>query len=321
MHIFFAGTNGAEIVFPELKNHVRKRLASYYHFTASVKKLHFEEDWTEIFLLDSGAFTAWSKKANIDLDTYSKFCVENLESIDYVVNLDVIPAQPRVKKIPRQEIERSAKLGWDNAQHMLQAGIPVEKLIHVFHQNEDFSWLKKMLDKFEYIGLSPANDRTTSEKIMWLDQCMQYVTDSKGKPIIKFHGFAVTSHTLMTRYPWFSVDSASWSLSAAMGSIMLPTWNLKNGWDYSKRCHMLCVSSTSPNASEKGKHIESMPLRVQQLVRNYAEECNVDADLVKTCYYTRALMNAQYINKFSTTLIPWPDRKYQKSSQAVGFGF
>jgi len=177
-------------------------------------------------ILDSGAFTAWTKKVNIDIDEYAKFVLEYIDHLDYVVGLDVIPAEFG-RKPTVTEIEESASMGWNNYQYLLGKGIPKEKLIHVFHQGENFKWLERMVEEIPYIGLSPANDRTTGEKKKWLDQCMKYVTNENGMPKVKFHGFAVTAFELVKRYPWYSVDSATWIISAGIGVIFVP--RMKDG--------------------------------------------------------------------------------------------
>lgn len=195
-------------------------------------------------ILDSGAFSAWSRGAAINIDDYITFCKQHLNGITYFVNLDVIPGTPGQKRIPLVEIERSAGLGWENFEKMVAAGIPSDRVIHVFHQNEDFRWLQRMLDdpRMDYIGLSPANDRTTPEKMMWLDDCMKYVCDSTThKPMIKFHGFAVTSTALMRRYPWYSVDSSSWVVIAGRGRIWVPP-KAGRSWDYASQPHTVPVS-------------------------------------------------------------------------------
>ena len=156
-----------------------------------------------ILFIDSGAFTAWTKKTNVDIISYTDFCLQNIHIIDYIANLDVIPGEFGKKNLTASEIDYSAKQGWKNYEYMIKRGIPKEKLIHIFHQDEDFKWLERMVNTMPYIGLSPANDRTREEKIMWLDKCMDYVLDEKGFPIVKFHGFAVTSLAIILRYPWF----------------------------------------------------------------------------------------------------------------------
>lgn len=274
MKIFFAGSQGFEKIYPGLKPYMRHRLLSYHYMTKSLEKYFLTEPDPSLVLedliMDSGAFSAWSKGEVVDLDKYIEFCLKHIDRITYVVNLDVIPAKPGQKSISQEEIERSASLGWRNAQKMLRAGIPKHKLIHVFHQNENFRWLERMVDEFEYIGLSPANDRTTAEKMVWLDQCMPYVTDETGKPIIKFHGFAVTAWSLMMRYPWFSVDSASWCQQSGRGVIYIPS-KTESGYDYSKRQYELRIGGNSPFEKEKGGHFDTYPPLLQKQFVDYLE--------------------------------------------------
>lgn len=162
-------------------------------------------------ILDSGAFSAWNKGKKIDIDDYISFCIKNQEIIDYIVSLDVIPGAPFVK-LTEQDRRNSAIEGWRNYKKMLNAGIPADKLIHVFHQGEDFRWLEKMANEIPYIGISPTNDKTTFQKLVWLNECRKYITDKEGNAKVKIHGFAVTSLKLVFDFPWYSVDSSSWSL-------------------------------------------------------------------------------------------------------------
>lgn len=219
-------------------------------------------------MLDSGAFSAWTKQTEIDIDKYIAFCLEHLSYIDYVINLDVIPGKFGQKDLPAEERERSAIIGWKNYQYMLEKGIPKEKLIHIFHQGENFKWLKKIANAMPYIGLSPANDRTTAEKMQWLDQCMEHVCDDKGMPKVKWHGFAVTSLRLMLRYPWYSADSTSWVMTSRMGSVYIPRY--KDGqWIYDEDSWKITVSTRSPGKSDAGKHFDNLPNNVQDKIMEY----------------------------------------------------
>jgi hypothetical protein len=222
-------------------------------------------------MLDSGAFSAWTKRINIDLDEYISFCLQHLPYINYIINLDVIPGKFGQKALPAEEIEKSASKGWANYEYMIKQGIPKEKLIHIFHQGENFKWLEKIVEAMPYIGLSPANDRSTSEKTQWLDDCMKYVCDDKGYPKVKWHGFAVTSLRLMFRYPWYSVDSTSWVMTSRMGGVMVPRY--KSGkWVYDEQSWKVSVSARSPDKSEAGKHIDTFPEQQKQHILDYFSE-------------------------------------------------
>jgi len=222
-------------------------------------------------ILDSGAFSAWTKKISINLNNYADFCLQHLPYIDYIVNLDVIPGEFGQKALPLKEIEKSASEGWANYEYMIKRGIPKEKLIHIFHQGEDFKWLEKIVKAMPYIGLSPANDRSTSEKIRWLDNCMKYVCDEKGYPKVKWHGFAVTSFRLMSRYPWFSVDSTSWVMTSRMGGVYVPRYR-SGKWIYDEDSWKISVSARSPNISQAGKHINTFSRLQKQHILDYFSE-------------------------------------------------
>jgi len=220
--------------------------------------------------LDSGAFSAWTQGREIDIDAYIQFCLEHQDLVDAVANLDVIPGHP-YKRITQKDIEDSAKRGWENYEKMLAAGIPKNKLVHIFHQGEDMKWLEKMVRVMPYIGLSPANDKTRDQKLMWLDRCMECVTDKNGMPLVKFHGFAVTSLDMLLRYPWYSVDSSTWVVNARMGRVFIP--RRKDGqWKYDEKFWIIPVSNRSPEKKEAGKHIDNISPMQRRMVLEYIHE-------------------------------------------------
>jgi len=191
-----------------------------------------EEDW--FMLLDSGVFSTWTLGHEVDLDAYSEYCKKGLEdnAFNAVVGVDVIPGE--YGRVPtKEEVLASAAKGWDNFLCLVEEkGLPADKVVHVFHQGEDFAWLEKLMAYHDkqlaegkeglYIGLSPANDRTTKQKILWLEQVMPYVTNPDGSARVKWHGFGVTSFDILRRYPWFTADSTSWMRPGAYGQIRVP---------------------------------------------------------------------------------------------------
>jgi len=263
-------------------------------------------------ILDSGAFSAWTKKTEINLDDYCNWCLENIDYINYVVNLDVIPGSFGEKNLPQSEIDRSARKGWENYEYMLSKGVPKEKLIHIFHQGEYYKCLEKMVAAMDYIGLSPANDRTTNQKIDWLDSCMKYVTDDKGHPIVKFHGFAVTSLKLMMRYPWYSVDSTSWVMTSRMGSVYVPIF--KNGiYIYDENSWKVCVSEKSPNVKDAGKHITTFAPQARDVICNYFKLKGFTLEELASDYMKRDELNIIYFNDLEKIFPEWPRASYKRS--------
>ena len=175
-------------------------------------------DPDRVSILDSGVFSTWTLGQDVDIDAYIQYCKDNDTIWNYRVNCDVIPGS--YGEVPTaQQVEDSADKGWKNYMYLIDNGLEPHRIIHVFHQGEDFKWLKKLMDyndalvekggKPLYIGLSPANDRTTKQKILWLDMCMPYVTHPDGSAKVRWHGFGVTATKILRRYPFFSADSTS----------------------------------------------------------------------------------------------------------------
>lgn len=264
---YCAGTLTWEFRHERLRNEIDNRLLSFINPRTELDQyLTVAENRQRLkrIMIDSGAFSVWTRGGSIDLAEYTDYCKANIGNVEYVVNLDVIPGSPGDKnlRLMVQEIEDSAAGGYANYRIMLQGGIPKGQLVHVFHQGEQLKWLKKMMEEMDYIGLSPGNDRTTEEKIDWLMECMRYVTDENGRPKVKFHGFAVTSFRLIKLFPWASVDSATWGIVAGMGRVFMP-YKRGGKWDFASDVplHFACSQIKGHPA-----HVENQPGLVQLTV-------------------------------------------------------
>ncbi len=254
-------------------------------------------------MLDSGAFSAWTRKINIDLDTYIQFCKDNQHHFDCVVNLDVIPAEFGRKPSP-VEVEASAQQSWDNLLYMESHGLSP---IPVYHMGERIEWLQKLIDHgCEYVGISPANDRTTAQKRVWLDMVFEHIADKEGMPIIKTHGFGVTSVPLLFRYPWYSADSTSWILTGAFGSMIIPKW--KGGeFIYDEIPHVVSVSSRkSKSAMEGTRNYDSFGELTKKHILDYLFYCGVTLEQVKTDCLYRSQVSAVFFRDLSLKSVTKP---------------
>lgn len=238
-----------------------------------------------LLMLDSGAFSVWNKGATIDLDSYIAFCRQHPD-VSYYVNLDVIPGIPNNKRsLTKENKEASCKRGWNNYLKMVKE-LPFDKVIPVFHQNDPIEWLNKYLGYgTPYIGISPANDCTTSNRIEWMD-ARDFWSDNirrrlfyrSGKPLVKTHGFAVTSYRLMNLWEWHSVDSASWKMSAATGNIYIP----RRTGDYTQPPLLVGMSAMSPlrkKVAESHTHFDHFlrkGSKLKERVLDYLEEVGVE---------------------------------------------
>lgn len=147
-----------------------------------------------------------SKEYEAYRDRYIAFLKQYSDLITIYSNLDVI---------------NNPKLTWKNQRILEAEGLSP---IPVYHLGSPEVWLKRYLDKYEYIALGGLVPNPTSVLIPILDKLFkEYILDDKGFPRVKVHGFACTSMPLMERYPWYSVDSTTCRKMAMYGSIVLPT--------------------------------------------------------------------------------------------------
>ena len=258
MKIYIAGAPGGGSTGEcqrerELNAFFIHRLWSYWWLIKSNGKMKTKENNAVNLFLDSGAFSAATQGAEINLQEYIDFIKEHEDVITVYANLDVI-GDPAAT--------------WKNQLRMEKAGL---KPMPVYHHGEDVSWLSKYLERgYEYIALGGMVK--TPNLPAWLDYIWKdYLTDKEGMPLLKVHGFGMTSLSLMLRYPWFSVDSTSWVVTGRLGSIYIPQW--KNGkWVYDENSWMIAVSSRSPSSKEAGKHINTISPSQKQIVINYLTE-------------------------------------------------
>ncbi|MCP4373938.1 MAG: hypothetical protein GY797_38415 [Deltaproteobacteria bacterium] len=250
-------------------------------------------------MMDSGAYSAWVKQEKIDVNEYGKFILKYSNEFDIIINLDVIPGKWGQKSIPEQEMLKSIEEGWDNYYRLIEMGVPKSKLVHIFHQGEPFHYLEKMADEMEYIGISPANDRTTKEKKKWLDECMKYVVDSKGNVKVKFHGFGMTSLHLIWRYPWFSIDSTTWVLVGAMGGVMMPKTKFGR---YTYRESPIILPITTKNDIKKPFHYQNLSEIEQSKVNRYFKERGFTAKALEEDGLDRDRINMRFFLDLEQTL-------------------
>jgi len=257
--------------------------------------------------IDSGAFSAWTKKEVISLPDYIAYLQDLLTRTKDVVyaNLDVIG---------------DGEQSYANWKTMRGAGLDP---VPIWHVNTDESWLRKYLKRSEYIGIGAMANMHDNDRIQVLDRVWQtYLIGPDRQPTVKVHGMGLTSFPLMRRYPWYSVDSTSWIMVAAFGSIYVP--QQKNGeWDYTKPPMIVTVSVESPKGPQKGQHFKTFgPLEKVSILRYVKDcgytmgkghmkgtgdeaECVVEEPGIATSRDDRACMNAWFFARFMATL-PYP---------------
>lgn len=264
-------------------------------------------------MLDSGAYSAWRAEGAIDVKDYIAYCVQNKHLLNVVVNLDVIPGHPRSHYTTTDQVEESAKKSYANHQRMKEAGLPS---IPVFHQGERVHWLEQMLrDGETYIGLGPRTFYPTSEKMRWLNSVFNVITDADGAPLVKTHGFACTSLSLISSYPWRSVDSTTWSLTPGYGMIIVPAW-IDDAFDYRHATRVIMSGIQQSNKGANSRQFENMPPAMQEVVERYVTEVvGTDLALLRYSPNTRRIAMLVYYLHLNEQL---RDMRHHRSGHTSG---
>jgi hypothetical protein len=230
-----------------------------YHYVHSQRKVDDIRRSGKKVFLDSGAFSAFTMGAQVDLPGYCRYIKENEDIIDVASVLDGIGDPLKT---------------YQNQMAMEALGT---KPLPCFHYGEDIRYLEYYVANYEYITLGGMVPISTRQLYFWLDEIWEkYLTDGSGRPKVKVHGFGLTTIPLMRRYPWFSVDSSSWVQISSNGNILLA-----DNWK------ALAISDQSPARKVQNQHYDSMTEPLQAAIRKIIERDGYDVERLRTLYLSR----------------------------------
>lgn len=271
MKIYFAGLSSFIETF-KIVGIPKVNILESYYYMKKYGELNRLIESSENFFLDSGAFSAWSQKEEINIDEYIEFIKKHNLSV-YAV-LDVIGNPDKTLY---------------NQNYMEEKGL---NPIPCFHYGEDYKYLDYYCQKYDYVALGGMVPISTKDLINWLD-----VIFSKY-PNHKFHGFGMTTFSIMDRYDWFSVDSTAYLSGGKTSSIFI-----------NKR---LLMVTNNPKTNEldklKPKELEEFKRMCNKygFTRNQlCQDTYQDVDKTQKGYIYRILYNIYY-------LIEFQDKQLQK---------
>lgn len=175
-------------------------------------------------------------------------------------------------------------------------------------------------------------------------------------PVVRTHGFAMTSWELLCRYPWWSVDSATWVKLSAYGWLYVPRWSDSKGWRFDKPPMMINFSARPPKNSEASalamlpdpertpapreaerfRHFNNSLPEVQRVCLKWLEaidikmgkfdkEGNVLEDGVSVHHRPRSIANLIYMKLLERSRPRWPHpldhNVVERDAAAFGHGF
>ena len=262
MKLYFSGWNvgnDREVIKKLLDSNVYKLCSFAYPDHAYVYLDMADELGISVdVMIDSGAFTAWTSDSPIilsELIEYSKGIIAKYgdrHSFEFIA-LDVIPGT-KTRKATESEIIKGVEESKDNYhiyQQELGSGYEV---MPVYHSSEPVSLRDYYLKHTDYICFSMDQKMGEKDRVAWANR--NQLED------IRIHGLAATGVQMIKYIEWFSVDSAYWIMSAAMGSIF---WPCSDG-----RIASLAMSTRSPLRKVKNSHISNLTMKdkVTEVIQN-----------------------------------------------------
>ncbi len=270
MKYFLSGASGIrpELV-PDVAALIDYRLLSMHEAFKGNTKVwtqvsHHPKSAMKEVMLDSGAFTAFTKGKKVLLDnliavyddTIRKLDTKRIEEV-WLINLDVIPGEwgrPATPKEMDQALEDS-----DKNFKVLKKRFG-DRVLPVFHQTEPSSRLDEVIKQNWFIAMGFRQDFAESARINSAENALERA-HAKGAQV---HGLATTGYEMLRRAPFDTVDSATWLYVAAMGGITYV--------DEVGSLLSLSISDRSPSLRDDRGHYRTLfPLAREFLDRRFAE--------------------------------------------------
>lgn len=252
-------------------------------------------------VVDSGAYSAWSRGKAFDVDEYINYLNANnlIETCFWAAEADKIPGSFGVDPTEEERLAAPEE-SWNNYLYMIKRVRCPKKIVPIFHMGEDYKHLIRMLeyrfddgDFIPYIGISPRNDVHVNEKMKWYETTWKVIYDKcaeLGRKEPLTHNFGMTTISLMEQYPSCSSDSTSWVRSGSFGNISI----VVNG-----KIKSVYVSDRNPTSPD---HINNQPLAIKEAVEKECKKMgygmSLDALINDTKGALRPLFNLFSLNEW-----------------------
>lgn len=251
------------------------------------------------------------------MDAYAVFIKKYHRAIDLYANVDAIP---------------NPEISWRN-QLYLEEKYNL-KPVPVIHFGTDLKWLRRYIKRgYDVIALGClVGLANKTARVKWIDKAFAIVCDTPdNKPKVKIHGFGVTSFGLILRYPWWSVDSTTWTKIGAYGGIIVPQYR-RGKFVFDKKPYVLKVSMESPDRHKRNQHYWTLKTRQQNIVQRWLLKIGVplgsvdkDGEVVShgvvTRHTERREANLLYFESMIKRLPSYPQPFYIKPKKNYIEGF
>lgn len=291
---FLSGASGIRAeVLPEVAALIDYRLLSMHKAFKSNTRVwsdisHHPKSGMKEVMLDSGAFTAFTKGHKVTLEDLIAVYDDTMRKLNpklqvWLINLDVIPGEPGRVAEPK-EIE--AALAASDANYKILKKRYGSRVLPVYHQTEGEQRLRHIAKMNDYIALGFRQDFAESHRVAHAEEALSII-EPMG---IRTHGLATTGYNMLSRAPFDSVDSATWLYIAAMGGISFV--------DDEGFMTSIAVSSSSPRQREVRQHFISLDEREQKLILSRAADAGVTMEQLANDLSYRILFNAHQMREW-----------------------
>ena len=275
--------------------------------------------------LDSGAFSLYvehvrKRKQNLDVgtdyeyayydtsdfwayvDQYARFVQDHIDVIDYYTTVDVI---------------YNAEKTWEVQQYLEQEhGL---RPIPVIHCGADMAWVRHYVERdYTYVGIGGyAAGMGKPTMLGWTTRLFQEICPAPDYlPCVGLHGFAMTNYEMLWRYPWKSVDSATWAKLGAYGNIMVPH-KRRGTFVFDEDPYVISVSQSASALKMPGKHYKTLASGERTVVAEWLERIGIpfgetaaDGSVIEpgVCnrYAERKIANLLFFEQLRASLPDWP---------------
>ena len=269
--------------------------------------------------IDSGAFSLYyghaydtaTKKKDFSyfrgpefkkyLRSYASFVRKFSHAIDHYASVDVI---------------YHPELSWKSYRFLKDkeglAPVPV------IHHGEGLEYVQRYLDDgCPIIGLGGFGgvEISKSAYVEWVSSVFRLLcpASNEHKPIVQVHGFAMTGWKMLTAFPWWSVDSASWVKATAFGNIYVPR-KLHGEFSFDRAPYAVQISDRSSSIKEAGKHFATLRASEQTEILEWLDVIGVpfgaktmeEGPGVGNHYRCRNIANLEYFKRMAEAMPEWP---------------
>jgi hypothetical protein len=159
-------------------------------------------------LVDSGAFTAFTKGKVIDRDAYCEWLGEISPAISLAISLDVIGDWQATRR---------------NHEAMEDVLGNQVTLLPAWHLGSPPEELHRLCSRYPYVAIGGCVPYAKRPKVLMAHLTRAHrIASEHGTEL---HGLGITGRTSMTALPWRSVDSSSYAQVHMFGHIELLDWS------------------------------------------------------------------------------------------------